>query len=233
MLRKQVSSEFIQYLASSQMAEAEDDHLPPLSEISRELKVSVASLREQLEVAKALGLVEVRPRTGMRRLPYSFLPAVRQSLSYVLEVDPVYFISFSDLRNHIEAAYWDQAVSKLNGEDRQELQVLMTRAWDKLRGQPVQIPHQEHRELHLSIYRRLDNPFVLGILEAYWEAYESIGLNMYADYDYLNQVWTYHQKMVDSICSGDFTTGYQALLKHKDLLYFRPASKPDHRYQAE
>jgi DNA-binding FadR family transcriptional regulator len=37
--------------------------------MSKELGVSVALLREQLEVAKAIGLVEVRPRTGIRRLP--------------------------------------------------------------------------------------------------------------------------------------------------------------------
>ncbi len=224
MLRKQISSEFLQYLASRRAAMEADNHLPSLNEISKELGVSVASLREQLEVAKALGLVEVRPRTGMRRLPYSFLPAVRQSLSYSLELDPSYFESFSELRNHVETAFWEQAVQKLTGQDHQQLQVLMRRAWDKLSGQPVQIPHQEHRELHLSIYRRLDNPFVLGILEAYWEAYESIGLNLYTDIEYLKQVWTYHQKMVDSICTGDFAAGYQALLEHTDLIHVRTRS---------
>ena len=57
-----------------------------------------------------MGLVEVRPRTGIRRLPYTFTPAVSQSLSYAIQANPSNFVSFSELRNHVEAAFWDQAV---------------------------------------------------------------------------------------------------------------------------
>lgn len=221
MQRKPFSSEFIQYLITTSQ-QGKSDHLPALSEISHELGISVARLREQLEVARALGLVEVRPRTGIRRLPYSFLPAVRQSLSYCLELDRDCFKTFADLRKHVEAAYWKQAVRKLTEEDKARLQALVASAWEKLRGVPVQIPHTEHRELHLAVYRRLGNPFVLGILEAYWEAYENFGLNLFADYTYLEQVWSYHQKMVEAISQGDYEAGYQALLEHTDLIRYRP-----------
>ena len=66
-------SEFLRYLASHEEAEGS---LPSLNDLSRELGISLAGLREQLEVARALGLVEVKPRTGIRRKPYSFTPAV-------------------------------------------------------------------------------------------------------------------------------------------------------------
>ncbi len=225
-----LSSDFLKYLAALQPEaggsgdlESLNDgiHLPSLNEMSKELGVSVALLREQLEVAKAIGLVDVRPRTGIRRLPYTFLPAVRQSLSYAVAIDANYFAAYADLRNHIEAAYWDEATRSLLPDDLDRLQVLMKRAWDKLDGQPVQIPHDEHRLLHLLIFSRLKNLFVLGLLEAYWEAYEAVGLNLFADYDYLRQVWNYHQEMVDAILSGDFTRGYRALIEHKDLLLQR------------
>jgi DNA-binding FadR family transcriptional regulator len=235
-----LSSAFLQYLSQHQApsgAEAASaanngnagdeidlsaaDRLPSLSEVSKELGVSVALLREQLEVAKAIGLVEVRPRTGIRRLPYSFLPAVRQSLSYAIAVDSANFMAYSDLRIHIESVYWEEATRRLTPGDQADLQKLLVRAWEKLNGQPIQIPHQEHRQLHLGIYRRLENPFVQGLLEAYWEAYEAVGLNLYTDIDYLQQVWNYHQEMVDAICDGDFARGYQALVEHKDLLYHR------------
>ncbi len=61
-----------------------------------------------------------------------------------------------------------------------------------------------------------------SLLEAYWEAYEAVGLDVYADYDYLKQVWQYHQQMVEAIAQGDFDAGFQALVEHKDLLYHRP-----------
>ena len=208
-------SEFLQYLASHEQSE---QSLPALTALSLELGVSVASLREQLEVARALGLVEVKPRTGIRRQPYSFSPAVRQSLQYALALDKSNFIAFADLRRHVETSYWHEAVQLLTPEDHAALKSLAARAWEKLRGSPIEIPHPEHRELHLAIYRRLNNPFVLGILQAYWDAYETVGLNFFTDYNYLTEVWTYHQKMVDAICNGDFESGYTALTEHSDLI---------------
>jgi DNA-binding FadR family transcriptional regulator len=187
-----------------------------------ELGVSLASLREQLEVARALGLVEIKPRLGMRRRDYSFTPAVRQSLGYALTLNDEHFRKYAELRNHVESAFWHQAVQTLTAQDKQELQNLVARAWEKLRGTPIQVPHEEHRNLHLKIYSRLENPFVTGILEAYWEAYESVGLNVFAGgYEYLEEVWQYHQAMVEAICNGNFEAGYQALVKHTDLLYHR------------
>ena len=220
-----LSSEFLEYLASPARGDGSppvSNRIPTLNELSKHLGVSVACLREQLEVAKAMGLVEVRPRTGIRRLPYSFTPAVRQSLSYAIHQDRAYFEAFSDLRNHIEASYWDEAVRLLTPQDHATLQNLIGQAWDKLHGQQIRIPHSEHRQLHLCIFSRLENPFVQGILEAYWEAYEAVGLNVYADFEYLQKVWSYHQQMVEAIITGDFEAGYQALVEHKDLIYHRP-----------
>jgi len=223
MLRDRVSpniSEFLRYLAAHPEAES---GLPSLNEISREIGVSVASLREQLEVARALGFVDVRPRTGTRRLAYSFTPAIRQSLGYALALDNEYFHKFSDMRNHLESAYWYESVAKLTKEDKAELQMLLAHALEKIRSAPVQVPHEEHRKLHLLIFSRLDNPFVTGILESYWESYEAVGLNVFAGgYEYLQEVWQYHEWMVQSICNNQFEVGYDALVKHTDLLYHRP-----------
>jgi DNA-binding FadR family transcriptional regulator len=223
MLRERFSpelSEFLRYLATHEEVE---NGLPSLKNLSLELGVSLPSLREQLEVARALGLIEIKPRLGMRRRDYSFTPAVRQSLGYALTLNNEHFRKYSELRNHVESAFWHQAVCKLTESDKQELQSLVARAWEKLRGTPIQVPHEEHRNLHLKIYSRLENPFVTGILEAYWEAYESVGLNVFAGgYEYLEEVWQYHQEMVEAICNGNYEAGYQALVRHTDLLYHRP-----------
>jgi DNA-binding FadR family transcriptional regulator len=232
------SSEFIKYLAAWQEHQEKDEsgHFPSLHDLSKELGISVAALREQLEVARALGFVEVKPRTGIRRQAYSFFPAASQSLMYAIQLDRRYFEAFSDLRNQIEAAFWFQAVQMLMPEDHRLLVSCVNKAWNLLNGSPVQIPHAEHRMLHLTIFCRLENPFVTGLLEAYWDAYEAIGLNMFTEYAYLQQVWAYHQAMVDAICKGNYEAGYTALVEHKDLLHHRPieiASMPgsnqDHR----
>jgi len=222
MAPRQKSSGFIDFLGAQANSNPDQTQLPSMNILSENLDLSVASLREQIEVAKVLGFIDVRPRTGIRRLPYAFTPAVWQSLSYAMAMNKSAFEAFSDLRRNVEMAYWEQAASALTGEDHTVLQFLMQSAWNKLKGTPIRIPHNEHRELHLMIFKRLENPFVLGILEAYWEAYEAIGLGVYADYNYLKEVWNYHQKMVDAICAGDFAAGYQALIEHVDLLYHRP-----------
>ena len=208
-------SEFMRYLAAHPQSL---ESLPPLTVLSVELGVSVASLREQLEVARALGLVEVRPRKGIRRMPFTFLPAVRQSLSYAMALDKNNFGLFADLRQHMEASYWNEAVEKLTPEDHARLKELVEHAWQKLDGRPIQIPHDEHKQLHLTIYCRLNNPFVNGILEAYWESYEAIGLNVFTDYNHLRSVWQYHESMVNAILAGNFEAGYKALVEHTDLL---------------
>jgi len=207
-------SEFLTYLANTPDDPDDPGRVPSLYRLSLELGVSIAKLREQLEVARELGLVDVRPRTGIRRLPYSFTPAVRHSLLYGITVNPALFDVYSDLRNQLEAVYWRQAVERLQPEDYEALRKLVAQAWEKLRGFPIRIPQLEHRQLHLLIYQRLDNPFVTGILEAFWDAYEAIGLNLYNDYSYLEQVWQYHERMVEAICKGDLEAGFQALIEH-------------------
>jgi DNA-binding FadR family transcriptional regulator len=192
-----------------------------LSDLSDELGISVASLREELQVARAMGLVEVKPRTGIKCEPYRFAPSVTKSLAFAVSVDPQTFRQYSDLRNHIEASYWYQAVSKLTPADIDELQRIIRTANQKLQSEPIQIPQLEHRQLHMTIYRRLENEFVLGILQSYWDIYEAIGLSVYEDRKYLEHVWQYHQQMVDALARHDFLNGYQALVAHMDLLFQR------------
>ena len=215
-------STFLTYLAEK--AADGEESLPSLTDLREELGISVATLREELQVARALGLVEVKPRTGIKILPYQFTSAVSQSLVYAVRVDRTQFRQFSDLRNHVEASYWYQAVSALTTDDIAALHAIIEAAFRKLDADPIQIPHKEHRQLHLTIYSKLENLFVRGILESYWDIYEAVGLSVYEDRKYLDRVWTYHRQMVESIAGGDFLSGYQSLIAHMDLLFQREQS---------
>lgn len=225
MSRKPLPSEFLQYLATHKNGQAQcadPDRLPSLEELSAEIGVSIPKLREQMEAARQLGLVEARPRTGIRRKPYTF--SVTPTLLYAVTLDPSHFNAFSELRNHLEAAFWGEAVAALTPEDQAELQNCVTLAWEKLNGSPVRIPHLEHRKLHLTIFARLANPFVRGLLEAYWEAYEAVELDSYADYTYLQEVWGYHQRIVEAIVQGEIEASKQIFIEHTTLLRHRPVS---------
>ncbi|MCW5873457.1 MAG: FadR family transcriptional regulator [Anaerolineales bacterium] len=214
MLKDATSFDFIKYLATGNGS----DRLPSLQELSAEHGVSISVLREQLQVARALGFVEVRPRTGIKRLPYTFAPAVRESLFYAIDRDQAAFASFSDVRRHLERVYWFEAANRLTAEDVAHLRSLVKRAEEMLKGEPIRVPHAEHRELHLAIYQHLQNPFVIGLLEAYWEAYEQVGLNLYTGLEYQLHVWDSHHQIVEAIAEKDFVRGHQLLVGHFDLI---------------
>ena len=221
MIASKIDSEFLRYLLAH--GHQPGERLPSLNEISEETGLSVGKLREQFEVARMLGLVEASPRRGIVRTAYDFLPGVRLSLMVALAIDPKNFDAFSSLRAHLETAYWDEAVALLTEEDLAQLRALVAMAWEKLRQPRIQIPFQEHRELHLTIFRRLNNPFVVGLLGAYWDAYEAVELNTFADLGYLQAVWTYHDRIVAAICAGEHAEGKRLLIEHMQLLSARGA----------
>lgn len=216
MLLDQIDSELIRYLIGQELKPGE--RLPALTELSKELGVSVGKLREELEVARQLGFVSVRPRLGTRREAFDFQPAVRAGLFFGLASGEATFEQFSALRQTLEASMWCQAVNKLTQADKANLNELVSLAWDKLRGQPVHIPNGEHRQLHLTIFSRLDNPFVRALLAAYWDAYEATELTRFADYQYWLDVWTFHQRIVEAIDAGEFDLGQKLLVEHFQLL---------------
>ncbi|MBI5929361.1 MAG: FadR family transcriptional regulator [Chloroflexi bacterium] len=213
-----LESELLDYLAEASCQPEADTRIPALGQLSSELHVSVSKLREQLEVARVLGLVTVRPRTGIHRQEFNFMSAVRLSLFFALAGDITLFDDYSDLRKHVEMSFWHEAVARLTDDDKTRLRQLVARAWEKLRGSPVRIPHAEHREFHLTIFSKLDNVFVRGLLEAYWEAYEAVELNKYADLAYLSEVWSYHERITEDIIRGDVDSSLRAFEEHTKLL---------------
>jgi DNA-binding FadR family transcriptional regulator len=216
-----LENDFLRYLADH--AGEPGSKLPSMTELSETLGISISKLREQMEVARALGLVEIRPRTGIQTRPYSLFPGLRTSIRYALSTGEASFQEIKDLREHLEMSFWDKAVQALTEEDKEKLSQLIRKAWTMLHGNPIQIPHAEHRQLHLTIFSRLENKFVQGILETYWDAYETIGLNMYTDYSYLEDVWKYHEQMVEAIHVGDHKRGFEALVDHFAILATRPS----------
>jgi DNA-binding FadR family transcriptional regulator len=222
---EKLESDLLQYIVESKLQPG--SKLSSLDKISAELKISTGKLREQLEVARTLGLVEVKPKTGIKISVYDFFPAVRLSLLYALSTEASLFEEFSSLRDHIEFGYFEQAVDLLTAEDHQHLTDLVQNAWRKLDGNPIHIPHKEHRELHMTLFRRLENPFVQGVLEAYWEAYEAVGFSVLSEYNYLRTVWTYHESIVNAIIEGNVSEAKALLIKHTSL---RPHTQKRHAH---
>ncbi|MDT8307819.1 MAG: FCD domain-containing protein, partial [Anaerolineae bacterium] len=215
-MMSRLDSAFLNYILAQEVAPGE--RLPTLSAMSEEIGISVGKLREQLGVARSLGLVSVQPRLGTRREAFDFLPAVRESALFALASGEATFRQFSEVRRALETALWPDAVTRLTAEDKVALQGIVDRAFAKLEGDPAHIPSGEHRALHLTIFKRLDNPFVRGLLQAYWDIYESHQLTRLASYAYWLEVWRYHREIVNAICAGEMDEGLRLLIEHFQLL---------------
>lgn len=211
-------TDILRYIVKHQVQPGE--RLPTINELSDELGVSVSKIREELEVARALGLVQIKPRSGTVVQPFDFEPAAVLSVLYALGMDQSYFQAFSKLRNSIELSFWHEAVVQLTRDDITYLRQLVTCAYEKLNRLPAEVPFEEHRSLHLTFFKYLENPFVQGLLGAYWEAYKAFGLAIYADLSYHREIWSYHSRMVEYVAKGDYEGGRQALKEHMALLRY-------------
>lgn len=221
MLTQQIESTFLRYLIDQEIAVGQG--LPTLQEMSAELGISVGKLREQLEVARQLGIVSVRPRLGIQREPFDFLPLVRQGMLFALGSGEGNFAQFNQLRQALEIGLWREAVTQLTAADFDTLDRIVGRAWEMLYGNPIRVPKSEHRDLHLTVFSRLDNPFVQGLLAAYWEAYEINEQTRFTEYEYWVVVWQYHEQIVAALRAGEIEEGRQLLIEHFSLL--RPTPK--------
>ncbi|HEY1407390.1 MAG TPA: FCD domain-containing protein [Promineifilum sp.] len=219
---EKLDSEFLKYLIAHHAIPG--DRLPALTEIGDDMGVSVGKLREELAVAREMGLVSVRPRLGIQREPFDFAEAILPPILFSLATGEASFSQLSRLRQMIEVSFWEEAVVLLTPDDKAALAQLIRSAWAKLRGDPIHIPNGEHRQLHLTIFSRLDNPFVQGFFVAYWDAYDASELTRFMRYRYWVDVWTFHERIVEALCANDFERGRRLLIEHFSLLPAGPAT---------
>ena len=215
-------SEFLEYLLS--LTKDRNRKIPSIKQIGLELGLSTPCVREQIELAKNLGLIDVKPRNGISLLPYDFSPAVVKSLYCAIKSNKEYFDQYSDLRNQLEKSFFIESVKLLDRSDIYSIQSIVEKAVNKLNCNQIQIPHQEHRSYHLKIYCKLDNIFVKGLLKSYWDMYELVGLDLFADLSYLKRVWEYHDQIITMISKGEYEKAYQFLEEHINLIYEREDS---------
>lgn len=226
---KRTLSEFLTYLAA--LPEGPDQRIPPLNILSKQLGISVATLREQLEEARSMGVVDVKPKAGIRKVPYDFSAALKPGLSYAMHGGCISYQQFADLRKHLETVYFVEAAQSLDNQAIERLDHLVGSAMKMIQDNPGKVPVKEHREFHTLIYKSLNNQYLDGILEAFWEIYHLSGLEVFPDFTYIERVWQYHTRIVDQIRNRNYSAGLSLLIEHMDLLNQR--EKPVQRLSFE
>lgn len=217
-----LNSSFLAYLVEHNLKPG--DALPTLAEISDLLGISVGKLREQVEHARQLGIISVKPRVGVQRRQFNFNQAVMPAVLFGLATEEASFAQLAQMRTALEISLWDEAVGALDEADIAHLRQLIANARAKLNAAKIQIPYSEHRAFHMAMFAKLDNPFVCGLLETYWDAYQATEVTRYMSYDYWATVWDYHAKIVDDIEAGQVAESRKTLIDHFNLLKTTPES---------
>jgi DNA-binding FadR family transcriptional regulator len=207
-----------QYLLEAEACGDGSVKLPAMGDLAKEMGVSRGKLREELIAAQAYGVVEMRPGDGTYVHTLDFYTAIRPAVLYSIMCDKENFEHIRKLRVFLEVAFWDEAVRTLDGSDIQAMAQIVDRADEKLSGTPIVIPHDEHRQLHLRIFGRLENPFVQGLLEAYWDAYEAVELHRYFELSYYKRMWASHRQMVEALKDKRYLAAKEALEQHFTIL---------------
>lgn len=224
-----ILSEFLTYLTT--LPDQADQRIPPLNILSKQLGISVATLREQLEEARSMGIVEVKPKAGIRKLPYDFSTSLKPGLYYALHEGCIAYEQFADLRKHLETVYFVEAAQALDAQSINQLDELVKTALQEINENPGKVPASEHRQFHTLIYTFLNNQYLDGILDAFWDVYHMSGLEVYPDFTYTERVWQYHARIVDQIRNHNYSAGLSLLIEHMDLLNQR--EKPVQRLTFE
>ncbi len=198
----------LNYLAD---ATKNNQEIPSIAELSNILGISIASVREQLEVARQLGFVEVRPRTGIQCKEFSFAPLLNLGMAFGLRKEPNLVSDYIDLRAHLEMSYFDKAISLLADEQFDYMQFLVDVAFRKLQRKPAIIPVEEQSEYHLTIFRPLANKVLTNLLEVYWDLASVYGGKLFNDLDEMLSAWSKRQFIVDALREKQFDLGKNAL----------------------
>jgi DNA-binding FadR family transcriptional regulator len=218
----------LSYLASNAR---EGKSIPSIAQLSEDLGLSTSAVREQLEVARQLELVEVKTKTGIQTSSFSAAPAICLAYRYGLEMQPDLIWDLVSIRQHLELAYWQEAVVHLTKKDIDYLNEIVDTAFKKINSLPVIIPIEEHKEFHLAIYRPLNNSFLNSILESYWSISLESGIHLLSDKTYLENVWAYHHKIHQAIASKEYDLGYQALITHFEIVRTQRKAEIKQRFE--
>jgi len=124
--------------------------------LAKELKVSMAPIREALKGLEAEGLVMIQPRRG------AFVVEVS-----ITDMDELYFA-----RQLIEGETIYHAVPHMTGADFADLQAMIDAMRRATENNDVNTYIALNRQFHLRIYTALSNPHLVQVIRVLWERSE-------------------------------------------------------------
>jgi DNA-binding FadR family transcriptional regulator len=141
--------------------------LPSEGELAERLGVGRNSVREAVKALEALGIIEVKVGSGLFVRAFSLDPLL-DNLTDLMLADVELLAEIREARRFLEVGMIENVIGAVDGAQLAHLRSIL-REWREVAGERGYSPDHD-RAFHHAVRENIDNGFVSGILERFWEA---------------------------------------------------------------
>ncbi|MET7907619.1 FadR/GntR family transcriptional regulator [Streptomyces avermitilis] len=199
--------------------------LPTEPELMELLGASRNSVREALKALQAMGIVEIRHGFGTYVGPMSMAPmieglAFRTVAGHYRGEDSL--LQLLELREAVETGLISRLAGRLAPHDLVELDGLVDRM-EKEAAEGVGLAETD-RAFHATLYRGLGNVLLSEVLEAFWDAFHRVRIDLVDVRQDPRVTCRQHREILDAVRSGDSIRAEEAIREHFGNIRTRLAS---------
>jgi len=193
------------------------DRIPSERELANELEISRQSIREALNRAEAMGLIEIRQGEGSFILS-SINEALKTPLTLIIEEEAERVFDFLEMRKLIEGWCVEKAAKEATPEELNKMELTL----NKMKRVVTKNKQWEalDLELHLSFAKATHNIIAIHMMEA---LKSNFGLffqftKSMPSPEKLDVLWQHHNEIFLAIKSRDPATAKHKVIDHLDFI---------------
>jgi GntR family transcriptional repressor for pyruvate dehydrogenase complex len=193
------------------------DKIPSERELSSEIGISRQSIREALNRAEVMGLIEVRQGEGSFILS-SLEGLLKPPLTVIIEKEVERIFDFLEIRKLVEGWCAEKAALEATGEELEDMKEIL----DKMKKVASKDKQWEELdlELHLSIAKATHNIIAIHIMDAL-----KVNFSLFFRFtksmpssERLDVLWHHHYEIIDAIARKDSKVAKQKVVDHLDFI---------------
>lgn len=193
------------------------DKIPSERELSAELGISRQSIREALNRAEVMGLIEVRQGEGSFILS-SIKGALKPPLTVIIEKEAERIFDFLEIRKLVEGWCAERAALEATAEELKEMKEILGKM-KKVVSKDKQWEELDLK-LHLFIAKATHNIIAVHIMDAL-----KANFNLFFKFtksmpssERLDVLWQHHNEIIDAIARKDSNMAKHKVVNHLNFI---------------
>jgi GntR family transcriptional repressor for pyruvate dehydrogenase complex len=193
------------------------DKIPSERELSSEIGISRQSIREALNRAEVMGLIEVRQGEGSFILS-SLEGLLKPPLTVIIEKEVERIFDFLEIRKLVEGWCAEKAALEATSEELEDMKEIL----DKMKIVASKDKQWEELdlELHLSIAKATHNIIAIHIMDAL-----KVNFSLFFKFtksmpssERLDVLWQHHHEIIDAIVRKNSRLAKQKVVTHLNFI---------------